>query len=71
MEAIKKVEERMRENRILFEGPPPPEAEDGNIENNLPSTSDEPLAERIMNSPPKFQIKLETTCDLDLDGSKY
>ena len=73
MEAIKKVEERMRENMILFEGPPPPAAEDRNTENNLPSTSDEPLAERIMNSPPKWQIKLETnlTCDLDLDGSKY
>ena len=60
MEAIKKVEERMRENRILSEGPPPPEAEDRNTENNLPSTSDEPLAERIMNSPPKtkWQIKI-------------
>ena len=56
MEAIKKVEERMRENMILFEGPPPPEAEDGNIENNLPSTSDEPLAERRMNSPSEDEV---------------
>ena len=71
MEAIKKVEERMRENTILFEGSPPPEAEDRNTENNLPSTSDEPLAERIMNSPPKWHIKLETTLTCDLDGSKY